>query len=143
MLRPAALFTLGAALALAACSSRTGSPASTKDDPHDSGIRVRAADLSGSGTLLDALRHRVRTMDVTFPSDSPCPRILLRGRRFADNRREDPTVYVDGTRMTGTCVLTQVTTDEVDSVVVYHAGTSPSSFPSSGFGLILVYRGRR
>lgn len=99
--------------------------------------------MTGGGTLLDALQHRLTTMEVSSSTDGRCPRVVLRGQRSAV-RGQDPTVYVDGTRMAGTCVLTQLSSNEVDSVVVYHAGTSPRiSTPSSGFGLILVYRARR
>ena len=49
---------------------------------------------------------------------------------------------MDETRMANTCVLTQVSSDEVDSVLVFITGTPRPQIPSSPFGLILVYRAR-
>ena len=91
------------------------------------------------GTLLDALRGRAATMTITTTRGGECPRIVFRGQRSVQNQ-ENPGVYVDGTRMLDTCILTQLSTAEIDVVEIYPSGnTSRANIARNPFGLILIY----
>ena len=101
---------------------------------------VQGSELS-AGNLLDALRTRVPTMAVSTRSGE-CPRIVFRGVR--SQNQGNPSVYVDGTRMLDTCVLTQIPAADVDYVEVHpSSASSPPGIQRNPFGLILVYRLRQ
>jgi hypothetical protein len=125
---------------LCACAGRGSRPATANAQGRgDSGILMLAKELPGSGNLLDAMRSRVPTMNVTNVVGN-CPRIMFRGQR-SGRSQENPVIYVDGTRVGDTCALSQVTVSDVDSVVIYPGGRAPrSDVQGSPFGLILVYR---
>ena len=124
--------------ALASCSSSRRSAAPTDEvAPDKSAIVVRGSELSGN--LLDALRFRVTSMRVSTGGGN-CPQIMFRGIRSIRNQA-NPTVYVDGTRMVDTCILTQISSSDVDYVELYPSGnTNRTSYDSNPFGLILVFR---
>lgn len=129
-------------VAAAACGSRQGATRSTVEDARvadGSATVVRGSELSGN--FLQSLRNRVPSMTVSERSGE-CPRITFRGQRSIRNQ-DNPAVYVDGTRMIDTCILTQISTAEVERVEVYPGGTtSRVGIQRSPFGLILIYRVR-
>src|SRR5688572_14747868 len=88
---------------VAGCGGRTAQERGST--PDGSAIIVRGADLP-PGALLESLRTRVPTMTV-ITRQGECPRILFRGQRSMRNVG-NPGVYVDGTLMLDTCVLTQI-----------------------------------
>ena len=129
---------LGAVLASCASSNRAGAP-TDEAAPDNSAIVVRGSELSGN--LLDALRYRVTSMRVST-GGAECPRIIFRGIRSVRNQA-NPTVYVDGARMGDTCILTQITSSDVDRVELYPSGnTTRTSYERNPFGLILVFSKR-
>lgn len=106
----------------------------------DAAIVVRGSELP-TGTLLDALRSRVPTMTVATRTGE-CPRIMFRGPRSIRNQG-NPSVYVDGTLMLDTCVLSQISTYDVDYVEVYPSGNSSrAGIQRNPFGIIIVSRQR-
>ena len=92
-----------------------------------------------SGNLLDALRYRVPTMRVSMPPGE-CPRILFRGIRSVRNQA-NPSIYIDGTRMSDSCILQQLSASDIDYVEIYPSGNTPrTSYERNPFGLILIFR---
>jgi hypothetical protein len=80
-------------------------------------------------------------MSVTLRTGE-CPRIMFRGARSIRNQG-NPAIYVDGTHMLDTCVLTQMSASDVDYVEIYPSGNvSRPGVQRSPFGLILVFRRR-
>jgi hypothetical protein len=128
-------------LALCAVVASCASGQTAQNDPEPtrdgSAIVVRGSEIAGN--LLDGLRVRIPTMRVSTPTGE-CPRIVFRGPRSIRNQG-NPSVYVDGTLMRDTCVLTQISASDVDHVEVYPSGiTSHAGVQRNPFGLILVYR---
>lgn len=117
---------------------------SKRTEQHDSSVTrdpsaivVRGSDIAGN--LLEGLRTRIPTMSVSTPTGE-CPRIMFRGPRSIRSQG-NPSVYVDGTLMRDTCVLTQISASDVDHVEVYPSGiASHAAVQRNPFGLILVYR---
>lgn len=104
--------------------------------PDASALVVQGSDLSGN--LLEALRQRVQNMTVTY-STTGCPRITFRGRRTSAN----PGIYVDGSLVGDSCILMQMSSNDVDRVEIYRSGSARSAgVQSNPNGLILVYRVR-
>lgn len=97
---------------------------------------LRGSDLEGN--LMDALRSRVQNISVTNSATS-CPRITFRGRRSGGN----PGIYIDGTLIGDTCVLQNLSGNDIDFVEVYRSGTTRRpGIRSNPNGLILVFRVR-
>ena len=136
-MKPSCLLLALVSAAAIGCSGRTSTDA---DGPSAGAIVLRGAELP-STNLLDAMRGRISSMTVSTRSGE-CPRITFRGQRSVRNQ-ENPGVYVDGTRMLDTCILTQIPTSEIDFVEVYPGGNSArSNIPRNGFGLIVIFRRR-
>lgn len=130
-------FYLALCAALASCATQQTGQNDSEADRDASAIVVRGSDLAGN--LLDGLRTRIPTMRVSTPAGE-CPRIVFRGPRSIRNQG-NPSVYVDGTLMRDTCVLTQMSGADVEYVEVYPSGnTSHVGVQRNPFGLILVYR---
>lgn len=91
------------------------------------------ADVRTFTTLLAALAARVPSVRVVRGSD--CPAVSLRPTREADESTA-PLVYVDGAPTIGTCVLTQLSTFNIERIEVYSIGAK--SFARSQNGLILI-----
>jgi len=78
---------------------------------------------------------------VTYPTND-CPRIMFRGRTSGRNQG-NPSVYVDGTLMHDTCILSQINVADVDRVEVFPSGNSSrGGISRNPAGLILVFRVR-
>ena len=92
----------------------------------------------GPGSILSAIRGKVPSLRIQRPSGE-CPRISL--RNFVTFQSVvNPHVYVDGTRMTDTCVLESLRTEDVESVEVYSMGiTRRPGYAPHAHGLILVF----
>lgn len=104
-----------------------------------SALIVEGEDLwTTSGTLLDGLRDRVSTMQVSRVSGG-CPRIRLRGQTTLLGSTR-PEIYVNGTRMGDTCILDQLGVRTVERVEIYRGGGSGRTGYTSGMdGLIAVF----
>jgi hypothetical protein len=89
------------------------------------------------GTVLSALQGRVAGMHVNRAGG--CPEITLRGRTSIMGS-SNPVIYVDGTRVTNTCILEMLNSNDVDRVEVYPMGIAPGgSHRNSPTGLILIF----
>jgi hypothetical protein len=89
-------------------------------------------------TLLDFLRHRFSNMQVAYGSGS-CPEIYLRGRSSIHSA-PNPSIYVDGNRATNTCILSDLTTVDLERVEIYPSGIPgrPGYFANPD-GVIIVF----
>jgi hypothetical protein len=124
--------------ALSACGGTGVSQSNDEPIPDRQATVLRGSELSG-GSLLDALRTRLAGMTVRN-QDSACPQISFRGTRSARNQGT-PTIYVDNTLMSDTCILQQISTSEVERVEVFPSGiTSQPSIQRNANGVIMVYR---
>jgi hypothetical protein len=90
------------------------------------------------GGLLDGMRSRLAAMQVSRPMGG-CPVVLFRGHRTIYGSLP-PEVYVDGTRMTDTCVLDHLRVVDIERVEVYR-GSVPGAtgYAQSPNGLIAVF----
>ena len=125
-------------LAVAACA---GGHASLEQAtaPTTSGTVIKGSELGGN--LLESLRGRVGAMTIGYPPNA-CPAITFRGARSIRNQA-NPDVYVDGTRMLDTCILQQISANDIDFIEVYPGGnTQRPGYQRSPFGLILIFRVR-
>ena len=148
-MRPLLHAARAAALLLASVAC-AGSPPDT--GPAASPVPESARRLAGSGTLIDnrqlgraggdlltALQGRVPNLRVERIPGRRCPMVVMRGERTLIGS-PDPTVYVDGTAMTDTCILAQLRASEVWWVELYPGGIAPRPGYGSGTnGLILVF----
>jgi hypothetical protein len=134
---------LGFALVIAGCASLKNP---MRSDRTHGGIRNEngATIISGRaldekrGSLLDTMEGRVPGMQIQRHPDR-CPEVILRSFR-PFNSPIDPLVYVDGTRTSDTCVLNQLSTDNVESIEVYPMGvTMRPGYSTHAHGLILVF----
>jgi TonB-dependent receptor-like protein len=91
------------------------------------------------GDLLTALQGRVPNLRVERIPGRRCPLVIMRGERTL-NGSPDPVIYVDGTSMNDTCILTQLRAADVSSVELYPGGVSMrAGYGASPNGLILVF----
>jgi hypothetical protein len=127
-------------LATACTPSRSATPAG-EPTPDRSGIVIRGSEMS-AGTLLDGLRTRVPAIMIGRQSGA-CPAIIFRGQRSMLGQG-NPSVYVDNTLMSDTCILAQIPTADVDWVEVYPGDSAgKAGMQRNPFGSIFVYRLRR
>lgn len=140
--RSARTSILGIVTVAAACA--TGGPSPAGDMPtevtSDRGavILTGAALEDGPGSLLAAISGKVPNFRIQRHSGQ-CPEISIRThvtyRSFVN-----PHIYVDGTRITDTCVLESLRTADVDRVEVYPQGfTTRPGYGPHAHGLILVF----
>ena len=72
-------------------------------------------------------------------SSGACPQVNLRSHATFKTV-VNPHVYVDGTRITDTCILESLRTRDVESVEVYPMGyTKRPGYGTHAHGLILVF----
>jgi hypothetical protein len=137
---------LGMAL-LCACASRgrgvvthesEGDVASTDTRGPDGSFILRRALLQEqSGSLLDVLQHYIPSIRVAETSD--CPRIYLRGPSTIMTR-SDPAIYVGGQRAVNTCILSGLSTADVERVEVYPSGVPRGvGYQTHPYGVIIVF----
>jgi len=90
------------------------------------------------GSLLDTMEGRVPGMQIQRHPDR-CPDVALRSH-IPLNSPISPQVYVDGTRTSDTCILNQLTTDNVESIEIYPMGvTMRPGYATHAHGLILIF----
>ncbi|MQA89598.1 MAG: hypothetical protein GEU90_05120 [Gemmatimonas sp.] len=136
-LRPAALAS--AVLLLSGCASLNNIA-----DQRGSGggvgnaIVVEDEDFESSrGSMLSILQMHVRSMSVSRAD--VCPRIVVRAGA-GRSQTANPLVYVDGQRMSDTCVLDALSVESVSSAEVYPSGvTNRPGYHSNSGGLILIF----
>lgn len=93
----------------------------------------------GRGSLLDALRGRIPSFRLSRAAGR-CPRISLRGTGATVGRLGNPSVYVDGTHATDTCILEALRANDTQRVEVYPMGfTTRPGYGTESNGLILVF----
>lgn len=100
---------------------------------------ISAEELRASSVhLLDAMRGRFRGMIVREDGEA-CPRITFRGVRSLKGENS-PAVYVDGARAADTCILTTLSTRDVERIEAYSSGIAPRPpYQAHPNGLILVF----
>jgi hypothetical protein len=90
---------------------------------------------SGSGSVLTVLKTHIRSMSFA-PTDG-CPHIVLRPGR---SQAAEALVYIDGQRMSDTCILDGLNTESIQRVEVYPSGiTQRAGYRTNAGGLILVF----
>lgn len=138
---PRSFFPLSLCCALCACAtSKNAAKASADRTGNGTAIIIKGSDLNAG--VLETLRYRVPNMRVGTPPGSRCPRIVFRAERSINNQR-DPSIYIDGTRMSDTCALLDVAATDVDHIEVYVSGMTPyAQIERNPFGTILIYRRR-
>jgi hypothetical protein len=106
-------------------------------------ITGRALSADPGRTVLDAIRHSMPQLHISgWTQYTRCPMLQLRGMDSVEGKN-DPDVYVDGTRTTDTCPLVTIQAVSTDRIEVYPMGmTSRPGYPSSGHGLILIFLAR-
>lgn len=91
----------------------------------------------GRGTLLNTLHGKVPNFRVQ--RHGQCPEITLRSTA-TQNGFVNPSVYVDGTHATDTCILETLRAEDVERVEVYPMGfTRRPGYGRHSHGLILVF----
>ncbi|MGQ0560278.1 MAG: TonB-dependent receptor plug domain-containing protein [Gemmatimonadota bacterium] len=126
-----------AVCSLWACGAGRAPERAKSSAPSGSATVLHGSDMTGN--LLEGIRGRVPGMLISERSGE-CPRVLFRGMRSV-RAQGSPGIYVDGTRMLDTCILTQISASDIDFVEVYPNGdaTRPG-IARNPFGLILVFR---
>jgi hypothetical protein len=126
-------------LTLAACGARD----TIVHERRGSAIVLTGGQLVDSGpTVIDALSSAVANLTVQR-RDGRCPEITIRGAKTIYGQR-GPVVYLDGTRLGDTCVLSQLSTRDIERIEVYASGASPDPRYGAGTsGLILVFSAHR
>jgi len=106
-------------------------------------ITGRALSADPGRTVLDAIRHSMPQLHIAgWTQYTRCPMLQLRGMDSVEGKN-DPDVYVDGTRTTDTCPLVTIQAVSTERIEVYPMGmTSRPGYPSSGHGLILIFLAR-
>ncbi len=90
-------------------------------------------------SVLDAMEAGLPGVRVA--TTLPCPTLILRGPSAVPDA--PPTVYVDGTPATDTCILEDLTADEIGRVEVYPAGFTPRpGYAANPSGLVLLFTRR-
>lgn len=151
LLTGAALAAVALSLALAGCAS-TGDHAeeATKRDTASTpgnAIVVGFETLreAEGKRLIDVLTDEVPQMRVRLNPQARgerCPRISLRGP-ITGTSFSNPEVYINGTRTSDTCSLTNLSTSNIERVELYPTGnTSRSGYVTHPHGLILIFTRR-
>jgi len=106
-------------------------------------IKGRALSADPSLTVLDVIRHQMPQLHISgWTPYTRCPMLQLRGMDSVEGKN-DPDVYVDGTRTSDTCPLVTIQAVSTERIEVYPMGmTSRPGYPSSGHGLILIFLAR-
>ena len=123
---------------LAGCAS---SKSATDNNPegsptNSSGVVIRGSDMAGN--VLNAMRTRIPSIRIT--ATGSCPRVAFRGSLSVSNQ-PDPSIYVDGTLVGDTCVLTSINGQDVDRVEVFPSGDTPyPTIRRNASGIILIFR---
>jgi hypothetical protein len=91
---------------------------------------------SSRGSVISILQTNVRGMSVS--RTEICPHIVLRGG--SRTQTSEVLVYLDGQRISDTCILDALDADALARVEVYPSGvTQRPGYRSNNGGLILVF----
>lgn len=114
------------------------------EDPEGALVMSREALDRYGGRLMDAMEAEFTSLRVVYePSATLCPLVSLRGS-IVSTTYSNPLVFVDGNRMTNTCVLDELDTGDVERVELYPSGrTSRPGYSNHPSGLILVFTRER
>jgi hypothetical protein len=139
------LITIAIAVGAACARAKVETPAAiapaSRDAAPNGAIVLRQSDMR-TGTLLDALQQRIPQMYSSKLPGSPCPMLTFRGLRTV-TAADNPSIYVDGTLMTNTCLLNELSTRDVEAVEVYTSGAAGrAGVQRNPNGVILIFRGR-
>jgi hypothetical protein len=132
-----------AVLLVAACSTGAPRPEAARSSGgvvrRDGAIILTGVALDdGRGTVLSAMQGKVPNLRIQRHSGE-CPQVNLRSN-VTFRSVVNPHVYVDGTRISDTCILESLRTDDVSSVEVYPMGvTKRPGYATHAHGLILVF----
>jgi hypothetical protein len=122
-------------LSAAACGAK--SPADAESHPTGA-IVIRRSELR-TGTLLEGIKPRLPMM-TTSERAGQCPLVTFRGLRTF-SAADTPSIYVDGTMMTNTCALIEISSSDVEVVEVYTSGAAGrAGVQRNPAGVILVFR---
>lgn len=114
-------------------------------DTPDNAIVLDFEELQRSDeSLLQAMESYVPSVQVNHSNTLTelCPRVSLRGP-LTGSHYSNPLVYLNGTRMTNTCVLRNLRTVDLEQVELYPTGfTQRSGYVTHPHGLILVFSRR-
>jgi hypothetical protein len=123
---------------LALLSVGCAAPATVPASDVGNAIVIEDASISTSrGSLVSILRDHVRGMSVS--RTDVCPHIVLRGE-IGRSQVAEVLVYVDGQRMSDTCILDGLNTESIARIEVYPGGfTQRPGYTSNSGGLILVF----
>ncbi len=96
--------------------------------------------LNPTWTVLQAIAGFVPNVKTSSDgTPNGCPQVDIRGHDSVSGS-SNPTVYVDGTRASDTCVLSSLLTPQVLRVEVYPLGVTPrAGYMTSPHGLILIF----
>ncbi len=137
----------GAAMLLTGCASTRSASGDQPENRSDvrferGGFVLDGRALEdGPGSIVATLSGKVPgfRLQRTPGNTGDCPVITLRNS-VTFQGVVNPHVYVDGTRTTDTCVLTQLRTHDVERVEVYSQGfTWRPGYGTHAHGLILVF----
>lgn len=127
---------------LGGCGSSTASFSSSAPRPRDSGQHGGSTVITGETlqeeqrSLLELLELRLPAMRVVSAPD--CPHVHLRGRNTIVTR-SDPAIYLDGQRVTNTCILEELSTVDLARVEVYPSGIPRGGYRTNPNGVILIF----
>jgi len=123
--------------ALTSCSCAAPAAAGTTAGPGNA-IVIEGESLDPSrGSVVTILQDHVRGMSVQRAEG--CPRIIMRGG-MGRSQIAAALVYVDGQRMSDTCVLDGLDVSAITRIEAYPGGvTQRPGYTSNTGGLILVF----
>lgn len=148
MLSVAVVFGVAASVGLVACAANGqlgegnvgDAGANVGDLPPTANAMVLKSEqlhLLEGRSVLEALQADVPALHIAQSSD--CPSLSLRGPNPTPGLIE-PTVYVDGAAASNTCVLEDLSTDQIARVEVYPSGFTPRpGYAPNARGLILLF----
>ena len=137
-MRSRPLRLIGAALALSGCASMNRIGEENASGGIGNAIVIEDDSFEASrGSMLSILQMEVRSMSVS--RENACPHIVVRGG-VGRSQAAEPLVYVDGQRMSDTCVLDALSVESVSRAEIYPSGvTNRPGYHSNSGGLILVF----
>lgn len=92
---------------------------------------------SSRGSMLTIMQNHVRGM--SYSREGTCPHIVVRGGA-GRSRAAEVLVYIDGQRVSDTCVLDNLDLESIARLEVYPGGvTQRPGYMSNTGGLVLVF----
>ena len=92
---------------------------------------------AGRGGIIPVLQDHVRGMQVQRTSG--CPRVVMRGG-LGRSEVAEALVYLDGQRMSDTCILDALALESLQRIEAYPSGvTQRPGYVTNTGGLILIF----